>query len=181
MGGVCVNQKQGISKEEFEHVLHTYGESIIRLAFMYVGNKQTAEDIVQDVFLKAFEQQKSFRGESSYETYLYRMTINRCHDHFRSWSFKNLFLTNESVNYAENVSSAETKAMVNFDTTVLWEQLQTLPLKYREVLILYYYQDLKLEEISNLLSISTNTVKTRLRRAKNRLKDTLSKVGEVNG
>lgn len=81
-----MNIKLGISKDEFDHILHTYGESIIRL-----GNKQTAEDIVQDVFLKAFEQQKAFRGESSYKTYLYRMTMNRCHDYFRSWSFKNLF------------------------------------------------------------------------------------------
>ncbi len=174
-------EKPGISKEEFEHVLHTYGESVIRLAFMYVGNKQTAEDIVQDVFLKAFEQQKAFRGQSTYETYLYKMTINRCHDHFRSWSFKNLFLTNEAVYYAKNVSSAETNAIGNFETSILWEQLQTLPLKYREVLILRYYQELNVEKIAEILAVSQNTVKTRLRRAKNRLRDTLSKVGEVNG
>lgn len=166
-GGVRVNRKHGISKEGFEHVLHTYGESIIRLAFMYVGNKQTAEDIVQDVFLKAFEQQKAFRGESLYETYLYRMTINRCHDYFRSWSFKNLFLMNETFYYAENVSSAETKAMVNFETTVLWEELKTLPLKYREMLILHYYKELNVDKIVDILSVSPNT--------------TLSKVGEVNG
>ena len=176
-----MNRKQGITQEEFEHVLHTYGESIIRFALMYVGNKQTAEDIVQDVFLKAFEQQKAFRGESNYETYLYRMTINRCHDHFRSWSFKNLFYTNETFYFAENVSSAETKAMGNLETIRLWEQLQTLPLKYREVIILHYYKEMSVERIADILSVSPNTVKTRLRRAKNRLKDTLSKVGEVNG
>ena len=86
---------------------------------MYVGNKQTAEDIVQDVFLKAFVKQKVFRGESSYETYLYRMTINRCHDYFRNWSFKNLFYTNETFYKAENVSSAETEAMGNIETVLL--------------------------------------------------------------
>ena len=125
--------------------------------------------------------QKVFRGESSYETYLYRMTVNRCHDYFRNWSFKNLFYTNETFYKAENVSSAETEAMGNIETVLLWEQLQTLPLKYREVLILHYYEELNIEKIANLLSISPNTVKTRLRRAKNRLKDTLRKVGEVNG
>ncbi len=176
-----MNRKQGISPEEFEHVLHTYGESIIRLAVMYVGNKQTAEDIVQDVFLKAFEQQKAFRGDSSYETYLYRMTINRCHDHFRSWSFKNLFFTNESFYYTRNESSAEMKAMGNFEAFFLWEQLQALPLKYREVLILHYYEELNIEKIADILSVSRNTVKTRLRRGKSRLKNILSQVGEVNG
>ena len=60
-----------------------------------------------------------------------------------------MFFTNETLYNAENVSSAETKAMVNIDTNVLWEQLQALPLKYREVLILHYYKELNIEKIAN--------------------------------
>lgn len=91
-------------------------------------------------------------------------------------------MTNDVFYYDENESSAEMKAIDHFDTITLWKQLHSLPLKYREVFILHYYEELNVEKIADILSVSPNTVKTRLRRAKNRLKDTMiKKVGEVNG
>ena len=73
---------------ELEKFIYEHGDELLRLAYTYVKNKQAAEDIVQDVLLKAFEKQEYFRGESSYRTYLYRMTINRSYDYLRSWHDK---------------------------------------------------------------------------------------------
>jgi RNA polymerase sigma factor (sigma-70 family) len=67
----------------FEDIVDQYGEGLIRLAFTYVKNQQAAEDIVQDVFMRAYEKRDDFKGHSSYKTYLYRITINRCYDHLR--------------------------------------------------------------------------------------------------
>ncbi|WP_281272168.1 RNA polymerase sigma factor [Ureibacillus endophyticus] len=63
------------ASELFEELVETYAESLIQVAYSYVKNKQMAEDIVQDVFIKAFEKKSQFRGDSSYKTYLYKMTI----------------------------------------------------------------------------------------------------------
>ena len=82
-------------KSAFEQLVITYAEELLRLAFTYVKDKQIAEDIVQDVLMKAFEKQSDFRGEASYKTYLYRLTINRSYDYLRSWSYKNTVVTNK--------------------------------------------------------------------------------------
>ena len=166
---------------DLEILMERYGESLLRLAFTYVKNRQTAEDIVQDVFIKAFEKKHDFRGDSSYQTYLYRMTVNRCHDYFRSWSFKNIFYTNKHQ-HLKFETSAETKVIHKTEQYIIGEQILSLPIKYREVIVLYYYNEYKIEEIATILEISPSTVKSRLKRARDKLKTLLSnKVGEQDG
>lgn len=166
---------------DFENIIERYGEALIRLAFTYVKNIQVAEDIVQDVFVKAFEKREKFRGDSSYNTYLYRMTVNRCHDYFRSWSFKNLFYTNRQQHLPLETST-ESKVLQKTEQAIIGEQILSLPIKYREVIVLYYYSEYKIEEIAAILEITPSTVKSRLKRARERLKILLSnKVGEQYG
>ncbi|WP_378139682.1 sigma-70 family RNA polymerase sigma factor [Chryseomicrobium palamuruense] len=167
---------------DFEKMVDNYGEALMRLAFTYVKNRQVAEDIVQDVFIRAYEKIDDFRGESSYQTYLYRMTVNRCHDHFRSWSFRNLIFSDKNFNYKRQENSVETEMLSETVHNVLGEEILSLPLKYREVIVFHYYKEYSINQIANILAISTNTVKTRLRRAKAKLKEKMSdKVGDRNG
>ncbi|MFC4353865.1 sigma-70 family RNA polymerase sigma factor [Chryseomicrobium palamuruense] len=169
-------------KLDFEKMVDNYGEALMRLAFTYVKNRQVAEDIVQDVFIRAYEKIDDFRGESSYQTYLYRMTVNRCHDHFRSWSFRNLIFSDKNFNYKRQENSVETEMLSETVHNVLGEEILSLPLKYREVIVFHYYKEYSINQIANILAISTNTVKTRLRRAKAKLKEKMSdKVGDRNG
>ena len=166
---------------DLEIIMERYGESLIRLAYTYVKNKQTAENIVQDVFIKAFEKRDAFRGDSSYQTYLYRMTVNRCHDYFRSWSFKNLFYTNKHQ-HLQFEASAESKVIQKTEQYLIGEQILSLPIKYREVIVLYYYNEYKIEEIASILALSSSTVKSRLNRAREKLKILITdKVGEQYG
>ena len=90
-----------------EQFVRTHGEELLRLAYTYVKNREAAEDIVQDVLLKAYEQRERFRGDSTYRTYLYRMTINRSYDYLRSWSYKNTVLTNKIQQIFQGSKSAE--------------------------------------------------------------------------
>nr|WP_245827664.1 sigma-70 family RNA polymerase sigma factor [Paenisporosarcina indica] len=149
----------------------------MRLAYTYVKNKQAAEDVVQDVFMRAYEKRDDFKGESSYKTYLYRMTINRCYDHLRSWSFKNVQISNKLTLIFQGENNTEHTAIMKDEKFMLGKEILSLPLKYREVLVLYYYKDLSVEETATILKCSPNTIKTRLKRAREKLKLQLEKNG----
>lgn len=155
---------------QLEQFIREHGEELLRLAFTYVKSKEIAEDIVQDVLLKAFEKQQDFRGTASYRTYLYRMTINRSYDYLRSWSYKNTVLTMKIQTIFQGEGSAEKQALRNNEQQQIGHAVLTLPIKYREVIVLYYYKDMKVETIAEVLNCSINTVKTRLRRGREKLK-----------
>lgn len=165
---------------QLEQFIYEHGEELLRLAYTYVKKHDVAEDIVQDVLLKAFEQREQFLGQASYRTYLYRMTINRCYDHFRSWSYRNTIVTEQITNFIKKPDLAQQPDIE--EESYLGHCILSLPLKYREVIILYYYKELSQEEIADLLSISINTVKTRMVRGRKRLKKLLKEeelLGEI--
>lgn len=155
---------------QLEQFVRKHGEELLRLAYTYVKSREAAEDVVQDVLLKAFEQREQFRGEASYRTYLYRMTINRSYDYLRSWSYKNTVLTNKIQQIFHGTKSTEEHVIALSANHILGEAVLDLPVKYREIIILYYYKELKIDEIAQILSISDNTVKTRLKRGREKLK-----------
>ncbi|MCP1145248.1 RNA polymerase sigma factor [Lysinibacillus endophyticus] len=161
------------ASELFEELVETYAESLIQVAYSYVKNKQMAEDIVQDVFIKAFEKKSQFRGDSSYKTYLYKMTINRSYDYLRSWSYRNHFLTNKFSNLFGVHKSMDEFLVIEDERAVIGNEVLKLKPKYREVVVLFYFKELKIEEIATILDCSINTVKTRLSRARNILKERL--------
>lgn len=155
---------------QLEQFIREHGEELLRLAYTYVKNREAAEDVVQDVLLKAYEQREQFRGGSTYRTYLYRMTINRSYDYLRSWSYKNTVLTNKIQQIFQGTKSSEQQVIDLSENKRLGQAVFELPVKYREVIILYYYKELKIDEIAHLLSCTDNTVKTRLRRGREKLK-----------
>ena len=157
--------------QQLEKFIYEHGEELLRLAYTYVKKHDVAEDLVQDVLLKAFEQREQFLGHASYRTYLYRMTINRCYDYFRSWTYRNTIVTEQITKFIKKPDLFEQPDLE--EESYLGHCILSLPLKYREVLILYYYKDLSQEEIAELLSISINTVKTRMVRGRERLKKIL--------
>lgn len=161
-----MNEKKS---EKLEWAMTEYGESLIRLAFTYVKDIHKAEDIIQDVFLKVYANLHQFKGTSSFKTYLYRITINQCKDYLKSWSFKNLFFTEKNIEYS--LDSFESTVIRFEENYELGMKILDLPIKYREVIILHYYQDYSISEIATLLTVSESTIHTRLRRAKQRLKE----------
>lgn len=152
--------------------MEEYYTTLLKLSFIYVKDRTIAQDIVQDVFLKTIEKKDQFRGDSTYKTYLMKITINRCHDYLRSWSYRNQVLTNNF--YQLFTKESPEWALINKnDKTNLAIQLLKLKPKYREVIVLYYYEDFSVREIAALLDCSENTVKTRLSRGRNQLKEYL--------
>lgn len=155
-----------------KEVMEAYGEYCIRVAYLYVKDWAAAEEIVQDVFLAYYKQQQRFEGRASLKTYLVKITIHKSHDYLRSWKRKmSHFVTQKYV-----TPSAEQTIIIEEQQSQLVEALLRLPIKYREVLILHYYDDYKVREIAELLQVSENTIKTRLTRGREKLKPLLAEL-----
>lgn len=158
--------------QRLQQELETHYVTLLKLAYTYVKNREMAEDIVQDVCEKAIQRADDFRGEASYKTYFIRMTINRSYDYLRSWKYKQLSLTNTFVQLL-HLETPEQRAMQNDENAQLGLQILRLKPKYREVIVLYYYEDLSTAEIAQILETPEATVRTRLKRGREQLKEKL--------
>jgi RNA polymerase sigma-70 factor, ECF subfamily len=153
-------------------LMDDYGDVITRLAYSYVRNMATAEDIAQTTFIKCYQHSSTFRGDSSIKTWLYKITINSCKDYLRSSYFKRILPSDLIQKLVRSpVVSTESVYLNNFESNFLVECIFALPYKYREVIVLYYYDDLKIKEMEEILKLNGNTIKTRLRKAKKMLKE----------
>ncbi|MEH7356795.1 sigma-70 family RNA polymerase sigma factor [Neobacillus drentensis] len=162
------------NREKLNWLMDRYGDMIIRLAYTYVRSDQAAEDIAQDVFLKCYEKLKDFRGDSSYKTWLYKITVNKCKDYKKTWSFRNIIVTDVISTFQKSSNgSFEQEVFMKEAKQEISIKVLSLPVKYREIIILYYYEHLSLAEISKLLNINMNTIKSRLSRGKKMLEKPL--------
>lgn len=164
-GGVCLS-------EHLSAIMEEHGEYCLRVAYLYVKDWAIAEEIIQDVFLAFYQQQERFEQRSSLKTYLVKITVHKSHDYLRSWKNKRLVLF-EKLHIGASKRTAEKELIEGEERTILKDALFTLPIMYREVLILHYYKELKVREIADILGCSENTVKTRLRRARRLLQEQL--------
>ena len=163
-----------MDKEEkdflLEKIMIDYGNELVRLAFTYVKDTGIAKDMVQNTFIKCYKNLGSFRFDAQIKTWLYRITINECKDYLKSWNYKKVQVRSFINETARSVLPSTEKTVIDkYNNEEIKENIFLLPKMYREVIYLYYYESLKTEEIAKVLDISVNTVKTRLRRAKQRL------------
>ncbi|MFJ5625300.1 sigma-70 family RNA polymerase sigma factor [Peribacillus loiseleuriae] len=163
-----------MDKEEkdflLEKVMIEYGNELVRLAFSYVKDTESAKDMVQNTFIKCYKNLDSFRFDAQIKTWLYRITINECKDYLKSWNYKMVQVKSFINETAKSIlPSTERTVIDKYNNEEIKDTIFSLPKVYREVVYLYYYESLKTEEIAKVLDIPVNTVKTRLRRAKQRL------------
>lgn len=144
-----------------EELIDLYGDAILRLCILYLGDRHLAEDAFQEVFIKAWKKWDGFRGESSVKTWLTRIAINTCRDMLRSGWFR----TMRRSQPVETLFDLAAKEDIQEEYAVR-DALMRLPGVYREVILLHYDQGLKITEIAKAIRLSPNTVSTRLRRAR---------------
>lgn len=167
-------------KELITKLMNDYGDDLKRIAYAYMYDLSESEDIIQEVFLSCYRNLHSFRRESSYKTWLIRMTINTCKDYRKRWSFRNL-IYRQKIDMELREPSAEQLSIQGERSRELIEAISGLPSKFKEVLILYYYEELTMKEISETLELSINTVKSRLLRGKQALHNKLEGSGWSGG
>ena len=151
-----------------EELIDQHGDDILRLCLLYMGERQLAEDAFQETFVRAWRHLPGFRGESSVKTWLSHIAVNVCRDMLRT-PWLRMRRSVRSVEEMEHLPAPD--AMHRRE---LADAVRALPDKYREVIVLVYYQDMKLGEAAALLRLPVPTVSTRLRRARARLAQLLS-------
>jgi len=167
----------GIDDTEFDREIllkswmGQYGTDVINFAYSYVHNYHQAQDIAQDVFLRAFQNAESFRGDSSIKTWLLSITANRCRDHLRSWSLRNESFTMDEQSPRPASDNTEQTVVDSLARDAVWQIVLGLPIKYREVVVLYYFRDLSTREIGQALGATEEAIRTRLHRARGLLKE----------
>ncbi len=137
-----------------------------RLCYLYLHDQSMAEDAVQETFLKVYRSLRDFRGEASEKTYLTRIAINTCKDMLRTGWFRHV---DRRVSPEDLPSRQETDPYHREVAAAV----MNLPRKLREVILLYYYRGLTMEEIAETLEISQPAVSGRMKRAREKLKTEL--------
>ena len=146
-------------REAFDRLVERYQHDVYRLCYRYVNNHQDANDMAQEVFLKAYRAISKFRGDSAFSTWLYRIAVNTCLN-FRS--LRRLpqeelseHLADAGTGVADRMEDDERSAQVR-------QAVSRLPEKQRATLILKIYHDLTHEEVARVLGASVGTVKANL-------------------
>ncbi|MFC4353524.1 sigma-70 family RNA polymerase sigma factor [Chryseomicrobium palamuruense] len=156
------------SEQKFQQIMQDHTEYLLSLAFLYLKDWPAAEDIVQEVFLKFYQTHEQFEERSSVKTYLAKMTINKCKDYLKSGRYRKHVLTNH---FLHPVVKSRNRFVEADERLELADAVLELSLHYREVIVHYYFEELSVIEVAEILSIPQNTVKTRLRKARALLKE----------
>ncbi|MGL4818944.1 MAG: RNA polymerase sigma factor [Bacilli bacterium] len=146
----------------FYTYIEEHQATFYRLAYRYVNNKEDALDVVQDAIYKAITNKKSLKEEKYMRTWFYRIIVNCAIDRLRKQ--KKEMLLKEQYFLDETYSQFTHRS---FDLEDAFTKLDD---KHRIVIVLRFFEDMKIEEISQVLGINTNTVKTRLYAALKKLK-----------
>lgn len=156
--------KTTISNQKMQEIVENYSDEILRMSYLYLNNLDAAYEVVQNVFIKVYLHYWQFNGRSSERTWIFRIAINECKNYLKSaWKTKVILSDNLSKEtYEQEYDSSSNDELMSI--------IQALPSKYKEVVLLYYYNELKIREISKVLHLSQSTVGSRLIKARELLK-----------
>jgi RNA polymerase sigma factor (sigma-70 family) len=158
----------------FGELVKRYQSLVFSITTRYAPNREDAEEIAQDAFIKAFKSLKDFRGESKFSTWLYTITTTSCLSFLRkkkldihSLDNEKVFAVVENQDSGMNANQLENKSRLS----MVNDAIKLLSADDATILTLFYKGEQSLEEIAAVLAIEANAVKVRLHRARGRLKE----------
>ena len=154
-------------REKIDKLMEEYGTQLLRMCTVYLRDRDLAQDAVQDTFIKAYRHLQTFRGDCSTKSWLMGIAVNTCRDYLRTAWFRHI---DRRVDTAALPESSAPDVFV--DHTVIAE-VNRLPKRYREVILLRYYQGMKVKETADALKLSSSSVKQRIKRSNAILHDRL--------
>jgi len=157
-------------EEALAHMVAQYETTLLRTCYMYLRDRGLAEDATQETFLKAYKALDAFRGDSSEKTWLMRIAMNTCRDMKRNVWFRYI---DRRMEIERLPPPAWTDEFAEEDA--LTQAVLKLSAKHKEVILLYFYQDMTMREIAEALGISVSAVGKRVKNACNKLKKMLGK------
>jgi len=165
----------------FSRLIDNYKNMVYNLAYRMSSSPHEAEDISQEAFIRAYQSLARFNSSYKFSTWLYQITLNIIRDKYKKKEIDYVSLdtpveTDDSEFYiqpADSTSNPEQIMAQKEDVQTIQQAINSLPLKYREVIVLRHLQDLSYIEIANILKLPQGTVKIRLYRAREQLKKIL--------
>ena len=154
---------RNLSEEEFDVKYNAYKDTVYNVAYTYVHNRSDALDISQDVFIKYLKSDEVFNDDNHEKYWLIRVTINTSKNFVTSSWKKKVVLDSDYIDRTSQ--SDENEEKINY-----FEVIMRLPSKYKDVISLYYYEDLKVEEIADILKETPSCVRKRLERGREKIK-----------
>jgi len=152
-------------EKDFERIVNSYSDSLLRICMHYTKNISDAQDIVQQTFLKLVEKNVHFENESHEKAWLIRVCINLCKDSLKSSWHKRVF------SIQDNDFTAPTYEISQ--PTPLLDYIRTLPPNQRTAIYLFYYEDMQTAQIARAMGANQNTVLSWLRRGRKSLEKML--------
>lgn len=156
-----------------ERMMNEYGDAVLRMCFLYLKDYQLAEDAVQETFIKAMKSYDAFEHRSSEKTWLIRIAVNCCKNIMRSHWFQ--IVRNDLGDDWEKTHDNPIEAFLEKDS--ISRAVMRLNANDRQIIVLYYYQELSAREIAAVIGKTENAVLQRLKRARDRLKVFLEEAG----
>ena len=155
---------------EFEHILNKYSQQVFNLVVNIVSSKEDAEELTQDVFLKAFQSLSLFKEESSFSTWLYRIATNTAISAARKNRHDTIHLDDAAYS---NIPDELLDETLSDDSELQLQQLsnaiEQLTTDERAIITLYYINEIPIAEIASIMKLTASNVKTRLHRTRKKL------------
>ena len=177
-----INQliKQALEGDQkaYEMLLKRYENGIYNMIYQMVKNREETRDLVQETFIKAFRSLESYNDTYAFSTWLYKIAFNNCIDSIRKKKLKT-FPLDKPIQLKEgqvhqeihdDTLSPEKKYIFSESKNIIQNTIESLPEKYRSVILLRHNEERSYEEISEILNIPIGTVKARIFRAREMLK-----------
>ena len=184
-------------KDAFDELVIRHSQRLFRVAYAFLGNKQDAEEVVQDAFVRAYRSIGSFRGDSSFETWMHRITLNLARNRFH-WNRRRGEGKNVSLSVPGFLSDAPDELLPVPDWDLpdgrqspdrelenleleanIASIIDSLPEKFRESLVLRHRYDMSYDDIARKTGVPINTVKTRIKRARELLREGLAALERI--
>lgn len=156
-----------VDRNNIEEYFERYGDNVFALSFSYFMDASSADDCVQETFIKLLKSEKEFESEEHIRNWIMKVAINEC----RRVTLSSWFKKRQPLE-----EYAETLTFETPEESEVFMAVMKLPVKYRQVTHLFYYEGYSVKEIGNMLGISGTAVTTRLSRARRMLKEQLLEV-----
>jgi RNA polymerase sigma-70 factor (ECF subfamily) len=166
--GILELVRDGRRDEAIAALLPRYRRKIFGLAYSYLRNRDAAEDVAQEVFIKLWRALPTYDGRASMSTWIYTITRNASLSGLRSRR-PQASLSDAAVLAEVEIANEESEAETAAESAALLRMVDQLPSKQRQVVMLFYMQEQSHEEVSAMLAMPIGTVKTLLHRARARL------------
>lgn len=165
---------RGGNEEAFSFLVERYQNKLYYYALKFIHDDQKAQDVLQEAFIKAYVNLNSFDADRNFSAWVYRIVHNEALNFAKRHARE---IPVGDAKWFDNIPDERVDLAGEIDLKTKRSQVRavvfSLPLKYREVLVLYYFEGMDYEDIAKVLQIPTATVGTRIRRAKARLKRAL--------